>query len=259
MTELNEKQFCIVKPFVSTLFDDRIFIDSALSGGRFGRVFVDGALSPSAALIWHRCGFAYLCGKMDGHFLSETLPFLYETFEPSQRCFRLNVYDTATENFFDRAEGLTKWKQYVFSLNADKLVPFYKALPVGFTLCEADEYALEHFNGKITPAYSWSSAEDFLKHGKGFCVKHGDEVAAMAFTCALGDGAVDIGIETRANFRGLGLGKIVASRLARYLLDKGISPVWRCASTNPASEGIALAVGFVHSSEHFVYMKKAEQ
>ncbi len=255
MYELREDEFYIAKPFADSFLEDPVFINSVLCGSRFGRIFTDNATSPSAALYWHRCGFAYICGEPDKAFLEAVIPFLYERFETEKRRFRLHIYDKRLNDYFCCLSGLKVWKQYVFSIKSDSLFPFYRKLPNGYSLKEADIDDLSGFTGKIVPTFSWATNADFLREGKGFCVMYENKVAAMAFTCAIGGNTVDIGIETAEAHRGRGLGKIAASKLADYLLNQGFFPVWRCADSNPASRGIAEAVGFVLESEHNVYMK----
>ncbi len=59
------------------------------------------------------------------------------------------------------------------------------------------------------------------------------------------DGAVwDIGYVTRPGARGSGWGKACAAGLARAILDRGRVPLIRAADSRPASQGIALALGF---------------
>ena len=258
MIELNESQFNLAKPIAVSFTEDSVFINSVLSGSGFGRVFIDNLEAPTTALVWHRCGFAYICGKPSEGFLYEIVSLLYEKFEPNQRRFRLHLYSKAIAEFFNSLSGLKIWTQQVFSLNKSKLVPHYKRLADGYTLKEAELCDIEGFSGKITPSFSWASNEQFIREGKAFCAIYNSKVAAMAFTCAFGGKIVDIGIETAAEHRGKGLGKAVASKLAEYLLDNGYSPVWRCAESNPASRGIAEAVGFLHESEHNVYMKEPQ-
>ena len=74
-------------------------------------------------------------------------------------------------------------------------------------------------------------------------------------SAAIGNGQMDIGVETNPNYRGKGLGKIISAWMVNYALEKGYEPIWGCDSENIGSSSIAQAIGYEKVAEHSMYMK----
>ena len=58
----------------------------------------------------------------------------------------------------------------------------------------SDNYEL--MTGRIIPTFSWESRDEFLKNGFGYCLIEGDRMVACAFSSAISNGFVDIGVVT---------------------------------------------------------------
>jgi len=113
-----------------------------------------------------------------------------------------------------------------------------------------DKDILSKLEGRIIPAYSWNSSEDFLEKGKGYCILHGNEIVTVAFTAAISDTEVDIGIETKKKYRKQGFGKCVASRMVKDILKMNKTPIWECNTNNLGSKAIAISdKGIVYSPD----------
>ena len=104
------------------------------------------------------------------------------------------------------------------------------------------------------PLNFWSSAEEFLTKGKGYCLIRNDEVATVAFSAAVSSRQIDIGIETKEVYRRKGLAVIAAKKMAEYVLSIGKEPVWDCDAANAGSRATAEKVGFEVVSQ-YVYFK----
>ena len=107
-----------------------------------------------------------------------------------------------------------------------------------------DASILPRLDGRIKPSFSWDSDEQFLKNGAGFCAMQGETPAAWAFSAAVSDTQIDIGVETLESYRGKGLAAAVAGKMAEYVLSIGKKPVWACHSENIASRNTAEKIGF---------------
>ena len=259
MLELQKEEFFPkAHAFTGAFADDPAYPLSVLTGRQTGRVFVDRAEAPAAALVWHCCGFAYLAGTPDAAMHSAVADLIACRYAPDQPRFLLHVYDEAEAAAWRALPDTETWIQYLYDMDAAALRRHYASVPDGFLLCEASQAEIQAFPARIAPAFSWTATDDFLHDGKAFCLlcAGSGEVAAMAFTAAIGGGTVDIGITTDERFRGQGLGRIVASRTSAYAFDCGLRPVWRCAAGNPASARVAESVGFHKVSEHAVCMKR---
>ena len=67
---------------------------------------------------------------------------------------------------------------------------------------------------------------------------------------------IDIGIETKPEYKQQGLGRIVANKMIQYTLEQGKGPVWACHYKNTASERMAEKLGFTKVSECAVIKNK---
>ena len=112
---------------------------------------------------------------------------------------------------------------------------------------------LAGISGRIVPSLFWSTAEEFLEKGKGYCLVHEGKVAAVAFSAAISSRQVDIGIETKESHRRKGLAAIAAKQMAEYVRSIGKEPVWDCDAANAGSKATAEKVGFEVMAEHAYY------
>ena len=70
------------------------------------------------------------------------------------------------------------------------------------------------------PSLFWKDKYEFLKNGKGYCIIHGDDIAAWAFTAALSTEEIDIGIETSPKYQRCGLGLVVVKTSECMIIKK---------------------------------------
>lgn len=101
----------------------------------------------------------------------------------------------------------------------------------------------------VNPTAFWTDGAAFLAHGGGMCARQDGRLGAMAFSAFRFDDCLEIGIETLAPFRRLGLGRAVAHGLIRRCLSEGLTPVWSCRKENAASYALAQSLGFVPTRE----------
>ena len=94
-----------------------------------------------------------------------------------------------------------------------------------------------------------------MKNGFGFCVLHNGIPASWAFSAAVSDDEVDIGVETAPDYRHMGLASIAANQMIRCCFEEHKRPVWSCDEGNSASRKLAEKLGFVLVSE-FTTIKK---
>ena len=202
-------------------------------------------LLESCLLIRHYCEFGYLSAVPSQ--------------EDGERIFEL-MKDAAKNGgkliLFAENEAVTKAFSQFGVCVEDRI--FYEfaqekanvtQLPDGFELTEINTQLLEKISGRIVPAFAWDSSESFLAKGKGFCVVHNEMPAAWAFSSAVCDSMIDIGIETCEGFKGKGLATAVAGKMAEYVLSIGKKPTWACHGGNAASQKTAERTGFKKVSQ----------
>ena len=216
---------------------------SVVQGCQSGDIFVNDG---TAALVWHYCGFALVLGEYDDAFLEEVYGLM--TDKTNTRRFVLFADDERMVEFFgSKADILTERRSFFEYIHDDSKTVF--ELPEGYELKEIDSEIISRMKGRITPAFSWSNTDEFLNKGKGYCVMHGGEPAAWAFSSAVSDKEIDIGVETNEGYRKRGLAFAAAQMMVRYVLGENKRPVWACHSENIASEKLAQKLGFEKAYE----------
>lgn len=205
-------------------------------------------------LFWHYCGFAFIYGDYNESFLSDVYKKFIRNGMHARR-FILFISDEKTKDFFINKENIMLERRYFFEhrkvFSAD-----HQALPLNLKLCEIRKKSFYNISGNVTPLFSWDNPSEFLEKGKGFCVLDGETVAAWAFTAAISDEEIDIGVETRAEYRHCGLGAIVSDKMIQYCFQQQKRPVWACHSNNIASQKLAEKLGFVKVSECFTIRER---
>jgi RimJ/RimL family protein N-acetyltransferase len=123
------------------------------------------------------------------------------------------------------------------------------ALPPGWSIAPLRESEFDLPDIAVSPRPFWKSFASFSAHGGGVCAVKDGEVGAIAFSATRFDDWLEIGIETRARYRGQGLARAVAAAMIRNCLTSGLTPVWACRKENTASLMLAQSLGFVVTKE----------
>jgi RimJ/RimL family protein N-acetyltransferase len=255
MFELDQSQFTTVKSFALNDMCDKVYPISIVEGNQKGRIFVDDINYTNAVLFWHFCGFGNLVGNPPQDFLLDIVKLIKNEYEENQTRFVLHLNNTDLEPFFANIDGIEQLLAYRFKYNKDKSTSYALNTNIDYNIKEVNSNILEHLQGRIIPSFSWSSNSEFIHKGKGYCVMHGNEVASISFTSAIGGTQIDIGVETNDKYKEQGLAKVVASKMVKYVLSKGYEPVWECDSKNIASKLVAESIGFEITASHSVFRK----
>lgn len=111
----------------------------------------------------------------------------------------------------------------------DRLIRFTEALPQGFVLHSIGRgiyFTLMEEEWARDLCGCFTDASDFLERGLGFVVTQGGALVAGASSYAACDGAIEIEIDTRPDFRRLGLATACGARLILECLRRGVYPGW---------------------------------
>lgn len=192
-------------------------------------------------IVRHSCGFAFIFGIPTARDLEQIIFLMHTAGEKGER-FVLFCENERLGRYFEMNSGVKVEKRYFFELAQQS--PSVTALPQGFVIKPIDSSILPRLDGRIKPSFSWESDESFLQKGVGFCAMYGDTPAAWAFSAAVSDREIDIGVETLEGFRGKGLAAAAAGKMAAYVLSIGKKPVWACHCENIASRKTAEKIGF---------------
>lgn len=140
------------------------------------------------------------------------------------------------------------------NLNLNHLKEISQHVPSGFEIKRIDLNLAQRIGNEVSPALvnTFSSIENFVKHGIGFCALTNDQIvcgASSAYTCKKG---IAIQINTHPDFRRQGLAALVAAHLIVHCLEAGIQPYWEAANT--ASAKLAEKLGYVQEDVYNMLM-----
>lgn len=256
MIEVCKKDYHNLIGFAEKNTCNRVYPLSIAEEYQNGQIYVDSLNNTTSVLFWHQCGFAYLAGKPNATFLSETAALIRNEHHNNSRRFILQINNNELDNYFSKEEGITRSERYSFCFKNTGYQNEKILLPTGFVLREIDEKLFSRINGNIVPVFSWDSEKEFLNKGKGFCILAGNEIAATAFTAAVSHNEIDIGIETNEAFRRCGLAVIVARRMIQYILEEHKKPAWECHTGNIGSRHTAEKVGFQIQNVHSFFSRR---
>lgn len=238
--------------FIQQIEVDQVYPLSIAEGLQTGEVFADDLDNPSCYLYWHYCGFAYLAGEYDEAFICEIKNKMHHPSRGHSGRLALEAgNDKRLEQMLLKDGTIQKNEQYLFEF---KNPVTQNTLPEpGVDLLPIDSNNYEMMSGRIVPAFSWESKEQFLKHGFGYCLMNRGKFAACAFSAGISEEFVDIGVETAQEYRGKGYGKIVVSKMIEEILRRGKTPVWQCHVGNEISKRLAVSQGFQVRGVHPLY------
>ncbi|MBR4021598.1 MAG: GNAT family N-acetyltransferase [Ruminococcus sp.] len=220
-----------------------------------GDIFVDSLCDCKNVLFWHYCGFAYIYGKYNQHFLESVYDIIINKEKTNSRRFILFTDDEHIKSFFEKKEKIDIQLRYFYKYKNIELTKTAD-LPHNYTLKAIDKELLSKIKGRITPFFSWNDENEFLAKGKGFCIVSGNDVASWAFTSAISDNEIDIGVETSEKYQHKGFAVIVAKAMLEYILSENKIPVWACHYQNLASAKLAEKLGFDKIAECYVINSK---
>ena len=256
MRKVKEEHYPDYIEFAETNPCNTIYPMAISEGVQHGDIYTDDMENPQYALFWHESGFAYISGHPEPEDLDEIYELMKNESGNNPRRFVLELNDEPLEAFFQRKEDIERHPRY--GLRLRNLLP-EKEIPEGYELKEIDEELFSRIEGRVVPRNFWSSSEEFLSKGKGYCLVKNGEVAAVAFSAACSSRQIDIGIETREAHRRKGLAVIAARKMAEYVLSIEKEPVWDCDAANVGSRATAERVGFEVVSQYAYYKAKATQ
>jgi predicted GNAT family acetyltransferase len=101
----------------------------------------------------------------------------------------------------------------------------------------------------------FGSPDEFLKHGFGFCIKHGEKVVSMASTFTPYDDEIEIEIDTcnSPEYRRKGLATVAGAALVEYALEKGLTPNWDAQT--PISVELAKKLGYSNPQPYEAFFR----
>lgn len=227
-----------------------------------GRIFVDEPVSPSTGMIWlgNNDGFIFFGNEENEKFNSEINQFIDEVIIPEAQKVNLKWFEglgnhekwnKTIEGVFEERK-LGSWNQRVYTLQvADYQGNREPMLEKGYEIVKITGNLLMNHNSirnfellqsKILEF--WSSPEDFLDLGIGYCVLYNNEIVSVCFSGFVVENVHCIDIETVEAHRGKNLARKITHSFVKECLANNMVPYWDCMEMNKASIAVAENVGF---------------
>jgi GNAT superfamily N-acetyltransferase len=249
MIELAPADRALAIPLFQPYAHMRHAIWAVFEGRQAGRVFVDDAVHPRHAALWHHDG--YLAGEPDEALAREAADLVR----------RLGLDDhphvyifAADARWLDLMAPLLacavvrRIVQSTFRFDAELWASRHRdwrrRIPADCEVARLDA-RLADYPGIVK---LWGSVEHFISAGFGYAVLRRGERVTKAQTVFVGAGFAELGLDTLPACQRQGYGRLAACALIEHALAAGLTPTW-CAYDNPASVGLALDLGFAPTED----------
>jgi len=247
--ELNKNEFSNILPLTKEIEYNIPLVFSVIEKKQNGRIFVDCRENPSVALIYHEMGKLNLIGNdTNEEFNNELKKLIFEDIDHKKHYFSLCIH---SQGFGEKIERLLnkageKKQRTCLSLsNLDSYLPQNREIPKEFKLKHIDNKLMSRVDNEMNFCKGyWNSTEELVEYGLGYALLQDEKLASVCYSCTVGNGEMEIDLETLKEFEGKGLATAVTSVFIDNCIKKGMTPVWVCNKDNIASYNLAKKFGF---------------
>lgn len=245
--ELPRKHFHRAAALYADAAFDQPCYDSVFEGVQEGRIFVDDADAPTAALMCRSYEY-YLAGAVS----------------PALRQFIREAPDEAEVfgSFYGYVPLNDDWKAALmadapleiiervnFQWAAGTAVPDWNAaMPTDGRIVPIDGTLAQRLDRECYPVpfilYDWGSYDAYEAHGFGFALLVGDAIASTITAITTSKQHALVNVATEPPFRRQGYAALVGARFVEACLERGLLPVWDTDGTNTGSIATARRIGF---------------
>jgi GNAT superfamily N-acetyltransferase len=264
MKLLQPDKYRLAIPGLKEVTINNLFARSVVEKHVDGKVYVDNITSPKAFYVTHPYGMSLLYGEVSDDFLQfELRDYLLGCRDLRKTGEWLQIFPSELENRIDKILGnklrvcntekdrydscvaVIKHKRVNFKFNLQKFKQFRCEIDFNkYRLYDVDIALYNIINGSVVPNRFWNNASEFAHHGVGFSLMADGEEVAVAFSSFIHDEMLELGIETKSQYRRRGFAGIVSTKLIEYCLERGLEPVWACRQGNHGSYNLAVKLGF---------------
>lgn len=247
----------------NTLFAEAV-IDQKING----EIFVDDIENPKTFYVIHPYGMTLLFGESNNEiFNSEFRNYALniskkrnkfewmQTFPESWDHVLIQLFGdkliTSSANSEQKETGIIELNTRVnFKFNEEDFLRMKKpVVDSDITIKRTDRNVFRVMPGSVVPSCFWESEDDFLENGIGFSLFYKNKLASTAYSSCINATQLELGIETVAEFRGMGFAKYVCQALIDYCIENKFEPIWACRLENTGSYKLAQKLGFTPSLE----------
>ncbi len=263
MIELDKNDHRFLKGALDKVPFNSLFARSVIENHVTGQIYVDNIHSPKSCYILHPYGMSLLLGVPSNEDFNKAF-FLYVLDEDQKRNKTewMQVYPNRwVSQLSHLSDGDSKkqsmcskdlWDNKIeihtrvnFQFDHKKFKENVRNPRINDVLVDiVNESVFKSMKGSVVPMNFWNNYEDFNKMGKGFGICQDGTPVCIAFTSYVHGNLWELGIETSEKYRGRGYAFKACATLIKYVLDRGMEPVWSCRLGNVGSYKLAIKLGF---------------
>lgn len=233
---------------------DQPCYDSVFEGKQEGRIFVDDADAPTAALLCRSYEY-YPAGAVS----PALRRFIADAPEEAEVFGAFYGYVPVNSGWRDALLAdapLETIGRVNFQWQPGTPVPDWRAaLPDGGRIVPVDGALAERLDRECYPVpfvlYDWGSYAAYAEHGFGFALLVGEAVASTITAITVSSRHALINVATEPPFRRRGFAALVGACFVEETLRRGLLPTWDTDDTNLGSVATARRLGFAEQ-EPFV-------
>lgn len=229
-------------PALPGLFDPHIPNNPALwavfQGKYAGRALVDDQEHPLQCVLRTEAVLTYASRQISEDFLSMAIAY----FQRSSSIWL--IHSQGDPAVLKGYRMLPRLEFYDVEPHSPVLADLRRRIPDGYAVRRIDRELLERCEWRDDMAFYCGSLENFLHHGLGICLMHGEEIIVETYASALGAEYAEIGAITHETYRGRGFAPIAVAYLIEELELRDYHAYWSCDVDNPASTRVARKLGF---------------
>jgi RimJ/RimL family protein N-acetyltransferase len=215
---------------------------ATLEGHYPGRALVDDPHVPSQCVLRTHYGTTFFGGQVTERFLADAVTALR-----TRGAVRLVVseQDAVRHQFPVGYSRIINRLEFVArEQSQEHLEALARQRPSACRLVPMDRALLAHGLWREEILEACGSADSFLAHGLGLCLLCQNEIVSEAYAMFEGAGRVELGVVTRAAYRGRNYAAITCAPLIMRCEARGKPMYWSCHQTNTPSVQVARKLGF---------------
>lgn len=251
MFELMSSEYKNVRNILHESEIECVYAFSVLEGKQKGKVYVDSQNNPKSCLILNDGGIYFLGGDEENKdFLDSLTLYLKDT---SHHSIYFDLY-TASDKWIEimkqaldgNVVKLGRSLYHYTNSNKHIISSETNILPEGFELKSFTAELFNKYANEMDHSYKnlWTSAENFLENGFGFCILYNNEFISVCNTFYVTSEYATLDIWTSDKYRNQGFATIVASAYIAKCLEQGLTPIWDADAGNDKSNKLAVKLGF---------------
>ena len=261
-------KYALAAPALAGVTFHNLFAWSVIERHVSGTVYVDDLKSPGIFYVVHPYGMSLLFGDISDDFVHHQLrDYLLNKNKIRQETEWLQVYPVEWETRIDvmlkdklilavknvdqqnstekvKNAKVIKHTRVNFKFSRSKFESLKKSLTQNFKIVKTDNRLFTEIGGSVVPKKFWDNEDDWARKGVGFTLIESGKWITTAFSSFIHEDQLDLGMETKPEYRKQGYARYVCARLIDHCLEHGYEPLWACSSGNLGSYHLAQKLGF---------------